>query len=208
MLLFYGRRSARIRRYPDKNHACKECGTFDLDVAIFRDYYQLFFIPVFPFGSPRVKITCCNCGRPYRSDALQNHYENITKTPFFLYSLPLALALLFLLLINAHFHNKTQTAAFVESPKVGDVYRIRTDEHHVTKYRFFKVAQVWADTVVVFANNLDYYSFPLGLSDSDYFVKNDVIIFTRAALKQMLDNDQINGVERNYGEEQGFNRLK
>ena len=97
---------------------------------------------------------------------------------------------------------------FVENPKVGDVYTMRKDENTLTTYYFLKIAGIHGDTVIVYHNNLEYCRFISKLNEDDCFVKDDEIFFLKSDLKQMLIKMEINAVDRNYGEYEGFNRIK
>ena len=39
-------------------------------------------------------------------------------------------------------------------------------------------------------------------------MKDEELIFTKKELKEMLAHDEINSVERDYGDYEGFNRIK
>lgn len=208
MFLIYGRKTARIKKYTENHQACNSCKAFDLDVRVYRDYYHLFFIPFFPVGGKTVKIHCNSCGQPMRLDTMQNHYAGISKTPFYLYAGPILAAGLILIAINANFNTQKEKEKFVENPKVGDVYTMRKDENTLTTYYFLKIAGIHGDTVIVYHNNLEYSRFISKLNEDDYFVKDDEIFFLKSDLKQMLIKMEINAVDRNYGEYEGFNRIK
>ena len=142
MFVIYGRRVTRIKRCTDNRQYCNSCNSFDLDVKVYRGYYHLFFIPVFPVGDKTVKIRCNSCGQPMRSETIQKYYEGISRTPFYLYTLPILFAGLILILINANLNTQKEKAKFVENPKVGDVYTIRRDENSLTTYFFLRVSNI------------------------------------------------------------------
>ena len=208
MFVIYGRRTARIKKYTDSQQACNNCKAFGLDVKVYRDYYHLFFIPFFPVGDKIVKIHCNSCGQPMRLDTMRNHYESISRTPFYLYAGPILVAGLILILVNANLNTQKEKAKFVENPKVGDVYRIRKDTNNSTTYYFLRVVNIIGDTVSVYHNNLEYSGFISKLNADDYFVKDEELFFLKSDLKQMLDKMEINSVDRDYGEYEGFNRIK
>jgi zinc-ribbon family len=208
MFVIYGRRTARIKKYTDNQQACQSCKTFDLDIKVYRDYYHLFFIPVFPVGDKTVKIRCNNCGEPMRLETIQKHYESISKTPFYLFTFPILFAGLVLILVNANLNTQKEKALFVDNPKVGDVYRIRKDENNKTTYYFLRLVRISGDTVVAYHNNLEYGGFISKLNDDDFFVKEEELYFLKPELKQMLEKMEINSVDRDYGDYEGFNRIK
>ena len=208
MLILYGRRTARIKKYTDNQESCKSCGAFDLDVRVYRDYYHLFFIPVFPVGDKTVKIKCRKCGEPIRLDTLQKHYESISRTPIYLYATPILFAGLIAILINANLNTQKEKAQFIANPQIGDVYTIRKDENNSTTYYFLRLINIKGDTVIAYHNNLEYQGFVTKLNTDDFFVKDEEMYFLKSELKQMLDKMEINSVERNYDDYEGFNRIK
>ena len=208
MFVIYGKQTARIKKYTDNRNYCKSCNSFDLNVKVYKEYFHIFFIPFFPTGNKTVKIYCNNCGEPYRADSVQKDYEKSTKNPIYLYAGLILIGSLILLLVNANITTQKEKANFIENPKVGDVYRIRKDENSSTFYYFLRVSQINGDTVLAYHNNLVYHRFITKLNDDDFFVKQEELIFTKKNLKEMLDKDEINSVERNYGSAEGFNRIK
>jgi len=208
MFVIYGKRKARIKKYTDNRNYCKNCNSFDLNVKVYKEYFHIFFIPFFPTGDKTVKIVCNNCGEPYRIEAIQKEYEKGTRTPFYLYSGLILIGSLILLLVNANIRTQKEKAKFIENPKAGDIYRIRIDENNSTSYYFLRVTEINGDTVLAYHNNLVYNGFITKLNEEDFFDKGEVLIFTKKELKEMLDEGEINSVERNYGSEEGFNRIK
>jgi zinc-ribbon family len=208
MFIIYGRRKARIKKYTDNQQACQSCKTFNLDIKVYRDYYHLFFIPIFPVGDKTVKIRCNNCGEPMRLETIQKHYESISKTPFYLYTFPILFAGLIIFLVNANLNTQKEKVLFVDNPKVGDVYRIRKDVNNKTTYYFLRLVRISGDTVVAYHNNLKYSGFISKLNDDDFFIKDEELYFLKPELKQMLEKMEINSVCRNYGDYEGFNRIK
>lgn len=208
MFLIYGRRSARIKKYTDNGQCCKNCKTFELDIKVYRSYFHLYYIPVLPFGDKTAEIHCNSCGEPFRVYTTQKHYADITKTPFYLYSLIILVAGLLTFLVSKNLITQKEKAKFISDPKVGDVYAIRKDENNSTTYYFLRVSQISGDTVLVYHSNLEYDRFISKLNDNDFFVKDEELVYTKKELKIMLDKAEINSVERNYGDSEGFNRLK
>lgn len=208
MFVIYGKRKTRIKTYTDNRNYCKSCKSFDLNVKVYKEYFHIFFIPFFPTGDKTVKIYCNSCGEPYRIESVQKEYEKSTKSPIYLYSGLILIAGLILLLVNTNIRNQKEKAKFIENPKVGDVYLIRKDENNSTAYYFLRIKQIDGDTVRAYHNNLIYNGFITKLNDDDFFDVGEELIFTKKELKKMLDKDEINSVERNYGGDEGFNRLK
>ena len=208
MFIIHGRKTALIKAYHDHQHPCKNCGVFDLKVEVYRQYYHLFFIPLMPYGTKTVHVKCRSCGYPNNLEIIRDQYERETKTPFYLYTIPILTAVLISAIL--YFNNQAQKkkAAYVTNPKIGDVYLIRKDEKNSTNYYFLKVAAMKGDTITAYHNNLLYQGFTMSFDVGDFFVAADQLFFTKSALKQMLDRDEINAVQRDYGGETGFDRVK
>ena len=100
MFVIYGKRTARIKKYNDNRHYCRSCNCYDLTAKVYKEYFHIFFIPFFPTGIKTVKIHCNSCGQPFRIDTVKKEYENISKTPFYLYAGLMLIASLILLLVN------------------------------------------------------------------------------------------------------------
>lgn len=94
MIFLRGTRTARIKIYTDHEHRCDGCKDFDMTVVVYQSYFHFFFIPVAPNGEKSVKAYCNNCRLPFRNDPMNRVYESKTKTPFYLYSFTLFVALL------------------------------------------------------------------------------------------------------------------
>ena len=208
MVIPYGRRTARIKKYINNHEHCQSCGAFDLDVKVYNDYYHIFFIPVFPIENKAVKIRCRNCGNFFRSDSLQRHYENISKTPIYFYTISVIFAGLMLILAIANWRTQKEKAAYVAKPQVGDIYTINKKENNSNIYYFLRLASIKGDTVIAYQNNLKYDSFTSTFAENDFFVKDNELLFLKPKLKQMLEKAEIIAVDRDYNEDEGFNRIK
>jgi hypothetical protein len=208
MLLIYGNRTGRIKKYTDNGQYCPNCKSFDLDIKVFRRYFHFFFIPFFPTSAKTSAIKCNSCGRPVRSDSIQTEYEKRTRTPFYLYSGSILFGSLVLLIVIANQYTQKEKARFVDQPKVGDVYLIRNEENGARVYYFLRLSEIKGDTVYAYHSNLQYSQFISKLSYEDFFVKDEELVFTKKELKDMLDKAEINSVERDYGNEEGFNRIR
>jgi hypothetical protein len=139
---------------------------------------------------------------------MEQEYESQTKTPIYLFSVPILIAGLIVLLVIGNVASQKEKKAFVANPEVGDVYRIRREENNSTTYYFLRISNISGDTVSVYHNDLEYHGFVTKFNGEDFFVKNEELLYTKDELKQMLENDEINSVERGYGNGEGFNRLR
>lgn len=208
MFIIFGRRTARIKKYTENREYCRNCHSFDLSVFVYKEYFHIFFLPIFSFGPKTAKIYCNNCVQPFRNYSTQTHYENIARTPIYLYSGLILFVTLILVIINLNIKTQKEKAKFIESPKIGDVYRMRKIEKNSTSYYFLRISRIKDDTVFTYHNNFIYGGFITGLSEDDFFVKNEELIFTKKELKELLGKGEINSVERHYTDSEGFNRIK
>jgi hypothetical protein len=145
MLVVYGKKQLRIKRYRDHQKSCDSCKAFDLDVKVFKEYFHIFFIPIFPAGIKSSSIRCNSCSAPVRLDSLQKHYEDKTSNPFYLYSGLILFGCLIVLMAIINQNTQREKKGYVESPKPGDVYGIRNDTDSSTEYYFYRVSKIIGD---------------------------------------------------------------
>ena len=208
MLLFYGRRNARIKKYTVNDQSCKSCRKFDIEVKVYREFYHLYYIPFCPVGDKTVNARCKNCGEPFRSDSFLTYYKEKSRTPFYYFSLPILFCALVILLTILNSKTQEDKLAFVKNPKVGDIYSIRHDENNKTTYYFLRLKNINGDTLVMYHNALEYNGFISSFNNLDYFVKDEELFFTKPELLKMLARMEINAVDRDYSDYQGFGRIK
>jgi len=207
MLLYHGRKTARIKKFTDHQHHCPNCKAFDLNVQVYRDYYHIFFIPFVPLGDKTVKIRCNSCGSPVRSESKEKEYANVAGTPFYLYSILIFVPAIVIFFVSANLYTQTKKKEYVQNPQINDVYLIRSsDMFH--SYSFYKIVGIQENLVQILHGKYEYLEYPGNFSDNDYFMKDDTLVFLKSKLEMMLDSAEINTVSRNYNEETGFNRVK
>jgi hypothetical protein len=100
-----------------------------------------------------------------------------------------------------------ETRFYIANPKPGDVYYVHDEKDALSAYRFMRVAKVKGDSVVAYQNNIRYLGQPDKFDEEDYFVEDHQLNFTKAELKQMFEKDEITEARRNYGNEEGVNRV-
>lgn len=208
MFIIHGRKWTLIKKYNHHLHPCKNCGVFDLNIKVYREYYHLFFIPLMPYGHRTVSINCNNCGYPMNMDSIKNEYESKAKTPLYLYTIPVIGAVLIAVLLYFNIESQKQKAKYIATPKAGDVYLVRKDENTTTNYYFLRLAAVRGDTIIAYHNNLIYRNFTMSLNDEDFFTTSDELFFTKKDLQRMLDDDEINAVQRDYNKASNFSRIR
>jgi len=195
MFIIYGKRQVKTKSYTHHEYPCKNCNDFDLKIDVYREYFHVFFLPLFPIGK-EIKIRCNNCGEPKWINSIQQQYEKSGSPPFYLYTGIILAVGLVLLVIVVNLNTQMQKAKFVANPLVGDIYTIRSDEKGTASYYFLKVSKVNGDTVHAYHNNLVYHSYVSTLNSGDFFVEGEELIFTKKDLKAMLDKKEINSVDR------------
>ncbi len=97
MFIIYGRKTAHISNGTSHDYSCENCKDIDMDVNVFREYLHMFFIPFFPIGQKNANVRCNNCGDRKYIVPLQQQYEKSAKTPVYLYSGLIVIAVLILL---------------------------------------------------------------------------------------------------------------
>jgi hypothetical protein len=86
MFILYGRVPVCINRDVDNEHSCSNCNSNGVNVAVYRSYYHVFFLPIFPAGVKSAEITCPNCREPKWFKGQAALYEKATRTPLYFYS--------------------------------------------------------------------------------------------------------------------------
>ncbi len=204
MFLLYGKRSLIIKKYTDHTHACPHCRGLNLDVKIEKSYYHLFYIPFFPSRGKFAHITCGNCGKPYKDPVLEedyyieleDEYEKRTKTPIYLYSGLILVALLTLFMVFSNLRTQKQKAEYIAQPQTGDTYLIREKRADHKVYYYLNVYRISGDSVFTHPGHLEYLSFARKMKKGDYFETDQVRPYTKQLLKKMLDDGMIIKAER------------
>lgn len=207
MFLIKGVRKARIKTY-QVHKECKNCRAFDLSVGIFHDYYHLYYVPVVPVGAKSSIILCNRCGIRMGSAAISNEYEEKARKPFYLYIVPILFGMLVMAGIYESLLGQHDRQLYIANPKVGDVYLIKQQVHGLEEYSFLRVRQVDGDSVAAYPGHLAYLSSPSGFSREDFFDTSFEAVYSKAQLKKLFEQDSIETIYRDYGEAEGFNRMK
>ena len=193
----------RIKKYDDYHIKCANCGSDGQRFSVYQDYFHLFFIPMFPLGKKTIQSVCLKCNDHFNEEK-KAHYLSITKTPFYLYTGLILLAWLIISLVISIKNDRKQTAEYVANPMINDVYLIREGEGKERTYYFLKIKNIDADTVELLHSYFEYYRYISNMSDSDYFVNDEVLRISKSDLKGYLEKGNINVVQRNYGKSSRF----
>lgn len=105
MFILYGQIPVCINRDVDKNQSCSNCNSDGVNVAVYRSYYHVFFLPLFPVGNKSAEITCPNCREQKWFKGQTALYEQATRTPLYFYTGTLIVAGIVLLAVLKCFKN-------------------------------------------------------------------------------------------------------
>jgi hypothetical protein len=208
MIFIFGKRYTKIGKYIDNEHICYPCKAYDKEILVHRSYFHFCLIPVFPMGPRQFEIRCRNCGDETKSESIVNKYKSKSKTPIYFYSAWLLFASVTLIWFIWNKNDQKHKMEAVTSPLIGDVFNIKQIKNEETSYYFLRIIGTNGDSIFAIHNDLYYSDFVNHLDKDDYFVKDDTVIYKRKRLKEMLENDEIFSVSRNYSDEDGFNRIK
>lgn len=208
MAVIYGRNAAKIKEFIDDTQSCTSCNTFGLKVKVFKQYHHIWFIPLFPFGKKVVDARCNQCLAPILTESLKKEYAQKARTPLYLYSFTFIICGFVAWGIYGDRKREKDTSLWVANPKQGDVFAIQQKQSDSVDYYFLRVASIQGDTVMFYHNNLVYVGYASEFNSDDYFVKSAQLYYTKKELKQLLEKGEIDYVDRDYGDDSGFNRLK
>lgn len=201
----YGTRSMRIKKFTVHTLPCKSCRAFDTKVEVYQDYYHFLFIPFFAKSDKVTRIRCNNCGEPVLTASILKEYADQTKTPFYLFSGVILIALFTATIFINTFLQQQDTENFAAHPQVGDVYRVKNAKSN--SYYFLKLKNIHGDTLSFYQNSFIYYRAVDALNNkADYFYPGETILFTKNDIQQKLTQDEIDVVYRNYSNSTGFER--
>ena len=208
MLIYYGKKRARINKFNDSQQPCKSCKSFDFIVKVYERYFHIFFLPIIPIGAKTAEIRCNNCGEPLRIESIEEYYINKSRAPIYLYSGLILFAVLIAWLVYDIKQTEKQNKTFVENPKVGDVYSIKKIERDTAMFFFFKINKIKGDTIFLYQNNFEYNQEVTSMNSEDFFIKDMEMGLEKKVLEKMLEKDEIISVKRLYDSTSGFYRVK
>jgi hypothetical protein len=101
MHIHIGSANKIIRIIDDINKDCDECGSYSLNYVIWQKYLHVYGIPIFPL----IKFCGLYCTNCYKSTILvynkdSSDYIKRTKTPIYMYLLPIFILFIFLMIIG------------------------------------------------------------------------------------------------------------
>jgi hypothetical protein len=199
-----GRKTVRIKKYNDLQITCENCGHKKHRFSVMQEFYFMYFIPIYASNQKIVKCECLHCG--YRMNSKKkDHYLSKTRTPFYFYSAFIIVALIFLSGIVWSIYKDYKDKEYVENPEIGDVYLIIDKRNEKDIYLYVKLKELKGDSLVLLHNNVKYSHFVTKMNDSDYFSIDGNVTIHKNTMKHLLDENQLNTVERDYDHDNKFN---
>ncbi len=153
-------------------------------------------------------MICTACSNRVRIDSVQGRLEKFTRTHWTLYSGLIFVVTILTAVVISALLAKDPKPALIDNPQVGDVYAVHEDGATNAGYYFLRISQLHNDQVMTYHSSLLYDQPVTHMDAKDFFLMEEELIFTKPELKAMLDKGEITQVYRNYGEQQGFKRLK
>jgi hypothetical protein len=199
-MIVYGSRSKELAK-DILTDQCPNCGKQNsIDMHVFQKYAHVFWIPIFPMGKTGV-CQCDHCKQvlslkemPASLVISYNNLKEKAKTPIWMFSGLALLAILITIGIISGKKNDEKNAKLILSPKAGDIFEIKVSDN---QYTLYKVNEVLGDSVFVQINDYETNKVT-GLNDlKKEAYSEEVMGFSKAELKQMLEKGEIIDIERN-----------
>ena len=199
-MIVYGSRSKELAK-DILTDQCPNCGKQNsIDMHVFQKYAHVFWIPIFPMGKTGV-CQCDHCKQvlslkemPASLVISYNNLKEKAKTPIWMFSGLALLAILITIGIISGKKNDEKNAKLILSPKAGDIFEIKVNN---SQYTLYKVNEVLGDSVFVQINDYETNKVT-GLNDlKKEAYSEEVMGFSKAELKQMLEKGEIIDIERN-----------
>jgi hypothetical protein len=199
-MIIYGTRASHLMSVQLPNETCPNCNTKgSMVMSVYNRYAHIFWLPTFPVGR-KGGSQCANCQQVLEPKQmptfLKLQYDQLlaqTKIPIWSWS---GLALIVGLIAFGSYSssvNAENEKKYVEAPKVGDVYRVKTDDG---AFSLMKVAEVTPDSLLILFNQyqVDKMAAVYKLNAKEY----DSVGYwmSRGAVLEMYKKKEIFGVDR------------
>jgi hypothetical protein len=201
-MLVYGRK-AKLLAAETYTGKCANCGAMAaVHISLVQKYLHVFWLPFVPIGKTGVS-KCSNCKQVLTLKEMPIAYTDVydvlkqqVKTPLYMYSGVVVLALIISAAIYEDVQNSKKNALLITAPQKGDVFEIKTDEE---QYTLYKVDNVHGDTVFVLKNEYETTK-ESGLNDlkekGDTAYSRETIELLKQTLKKMLADGEIIDIDR------------
>ncbi|MFT4024128.1 MAG: hypothetical protein QM664_10140 [Flavihumibacter sp.] len=198
-MIFYGWRSTEIAA-DTTFEKCESCGTQNgVNIHILSRYAHIFWIPVFPFAKTAVS-QCAHCKQvlsqkemPQPLTIAAQNLKAAAKTPWWTFSGLGVIALLITMGMYKSGENQKKNALYIQQPRAGDIYEVKTKDNQYTLYR---IDQVLGDSVF-----FEYNSYYVNKSSALYKLKekefsDEIVGYSQEELKTMLSHGEIIDIDR------------
>jgi len=196
MIVFWGRKIAKIKSFTDHHATCPECHALGVAVTIHQTYHHVYLIPMVPGGDKVVSMHCLACGTPIRHYEQEKIYAAQKRSPVYLYTWPILLGLGILSLVFFSFKGKHERNSYVANPQPGDVYLMHEQQGSQKMYYFMRVFEVNKESVSVHPNSGGYNGYVSAMQPGDKFMLDEAYQIPRKKLAEMLEQGEIDEIER------------
>lgn len=202
-MIIFGTRASSYKSYSDTAYDCDHCGSkASVDLTFATRYFHIFWVPVFPIGKTGMS-QCRHCKRAlYRSQMppqLQSGYNDArrrVKTPAKYFAGLILAGLFFTFACYAAFTSRRNSQAWIQTPKVGDVYEVNDAEG----YTLYKVTRVTSDSLTLIPHEYIVEKSSqlrkLKRSNPDDYDETAVFTLSTQTLRAMYDTRNIRSVDR------------
>ncbi|MBD2716512.1 hypothetical protein KBK19_15830 [Microvirga sp. STR05] len=199
-MLIYGYKTTHLVTKPAAGSCpvCATCGA--LQLSVFGRYAHIYWIPLVPLGKGG-QSACSNCQQvvpakqlsPQLKQELQELKSQV-RAPWWHFAGLALLAVGLGLALIGRSNQHTENLSFIQQPRAGDVYRIRTKDGN---YSLLKVQGVSGNTVRLLRNNYETSKVTSleGLNKPIRFAREPMEL-TLLDLQIMVEKDEIMDIER------------
>jgi hypothetical protein len=211
-MVIYGWDTKAIKRAPMPEYECPHCQQKQSELVIRAYYAHIFWIPLFPYKKTATLI-CRNCNHQLEEKAITSgtnvsikQLKAAVPVPKYLFA---GLALIVAgigFLIYQNGENATRRSAYLQDPKVGDVYLMKTKED-TSKYNHYlmKVREINDDSLYVSFSSYNYNGRVTALDPNDGFF-NVIYSIHKNSIVEYHDTGELLEVMREYSPAAGFDR--
>ena len=210
-MIVYGWNAKIIKQAPLESYECSGCKQKQSDIIIAAKYIHIFWIPVFPFRKTAL-IVCKNCGHKSDEESIMldsraiKQLKSAVPIPKYLFSgLALIIFAISFIAYNG-IKESEQEQAYVDDPRVGDVYLIKDrEEPSEFNHYLMKVRDIAGDSLWVSYSSFSYNGIVSQLDAKDGFYDLMYSIH-KNAIKEFSNSGDLKKVMRDYESSAGFDR--
>jgi hypothetical protein len=182
---------------------CSHCSASNsVTVYVFQQYAHVFWIPFFPLKKKGASV-CSHCKQALNEKqmppALHERYLALkaqTKAPLWMFSGIALFAALIIAVVIGIRNDDARNAKYVAAPQAGDTYEVKSSSG---QYYLILVEEVKGDSVFTHASKYEVNKW-MSIEELKKMNKGEyaeeVDVFSKAALKEMLDKGEISDVSR------------